>query len=191
MNSENPIISIIIPVYNASKYLRSCLNSILSQSFHDIELLCIDDGSTDDSLDILDTFSKLNPRVHVFPQKNSGPAKARNVGLENARGEYIMFCDADDTYCENMCETMLKAIEKHNVDMVMCNTNGYDKNGKECYSGYYFPIEEGKYQITDYIKQKTNVYLWNKIFRKSLIDNFGISSPMDIRLMITLLFISI
>ncbi|MBO5038346.1 MAG: glycosyltransferase [Alphaproteobacteria bacterium] len=177
MINPNPIISVIVPVYNAEKYLCQCLDSIINQTFEAIEILCVDDGSTDSSLAILNRYASKDDRIKVFSQKNSGPAKARNVGLENSCGDYIMFCDADDTYEPNMCEEMYRTINDKNVDVVMCNISAFDKNIRFCNSGYYFPFKEGTYQVTDLIKEKTNVYLWNKIFRRSLIDMFRMKFP--------------
>lgn len=106
-----PKISIIIPVYNAEKYLESCLNSLLAQSMLDIEIICINDGSSDSSQKILETYAKLHKKIKFFNQENSGPAKARNVGLEKSTAD-----------------------NNKNTDLVMCNTNGYDRNGKIVYN---------------------------------------------------------
>jgi lipopolysaccharide biosynthesis glycosyltransferase len=168
---QTPKISIIIPVYNAEKYLNKCIDSIINQTLKEIEILCVNDGSTDSSLDILKEYQKKDSRLKVFTQENSGPARARNVGLENATGKYIMFCDSDDWYELTMCEEMHGRIEKENVDVVMCNTNMIGIQ----YGNYTFPIERGKYVIDDNIKFSINVWLWNKIFRKSIIDKYKIS----------------
>lgn len=174
---NNPQISIIVPVYNVEKYLEACLDSLLGQTFENIEILCINDGSADKSLAILRRYEKRHSRLRVFNQANAGPAKARNVGLENASGEYIMFCDADDTYEPQMCEKMLAAITDNDVDLVMCNTNAYDKQGANARNEYYFRFNDGLSLLTPEIKLKTNVYLWNKIFKKSKIDAFQIKFP--------------
>lgn len=172
-----PKISIIIPVYNAEKYLESCLNSLLAQSMSDIEIICINDGSSDSSQKILETYAKLHNKIKFFNQENSGPAKARNMGLEKSTAEFIMFCDADDTYCPTMCQKMYDAINNKNTDLVMCNTNGYDRNGKIVYNNYYFSLKEGRYSLSQNIIPKINVFLWNKIFRKSKIDLHKINFP--------------
>ena len=174
---KTPQISIIIPVYNVEKYLEDCLNSLLAQTYKDIEILCINDGSSDASLKILRKYEKQDNRIQVFTQKNSGPAKARNIGLENAHGEYIMFCDSDDSYEPEMCERMLTAITDNNVDLVMCNTNGYDKQGNFAPDWYYFPFDAGYFTLTQEMKAIINVFLWNKIFKKSKIDTFQIKFP--------------
>ena len=92
-------ISITIPIYNVSKYLPKCLNSIFGQDFKDFEVICVNDGSTDSSLNILKEFSKIYPNLKIITQKNQGLSVARNTGMEQAQGEYIMFVDADDFLC--------------------------------------------------------------------------------------------
>lgn len=177
LKSQKVKISIIVPVYNAEPYLESCLNSLLSQTLDNIEIICINDGSTDQSKNILETYSKLNSKIKFFNQKNLGPAKARNLGLDKATGEFIMFCDADDTYTSTMCEDMYNAINKYNVDLVMCNTQGYNRNGKKVSNGYYFPFVEGRNFLSQDMKFKINVFLWNKIFRRTKIDIYKINFP--------------
>lgn len=96
MENHNPKISVIVPVYNVEKYLRRCVDSILAQTFTDFELLLIDDGSKDKSGEICDEYAKTDNRVKVFHKENGGVSSARNLGLDNAKGEWICFCDADD-----------------------------------------------------------------------------------------------
>ena len=172
-----PKISVIVPVYNVEKYLENCLTSLKEQTFKDIEILCINDGSTDDSLKILNRFSKSDARFRVFSQVNSGPAKARNVGLQNARGEFIMFCDADDTYTPDMCAQMYRAITRENVDVVMCDTKGFKKDLRLNINLWYFPFNAGKYKLNQDLISRINVFLWNKIFRASLIRKYKIDFP--------------
>ena len=88
---QNPKVSVIIPVYNSSEYIRHCLDSLLSQTLQDIEILCVDDGSTDDSLSILEEYSRKDQRVRVLTQENAGAGAARNHGLREARGKYLSF----------------------------------------------------------------------------------------------------
>lgn len=175
--TEKPDISVIVPVYNAGRYLADCLNSLLAQSYDNIEILCINDGSTDNSAEVLAAYEKTNSNIKVFNQENSGPAKARNVGLENAQGKFIMFCDADDTYCPSFCEDMISCIKKNGVDFVMSHINTFDKNNKQTNSDMWFPFNGGKRTLSTADKFKTNVYLWNKIFRKSIIDLYDIKFP--------------
>ena len=116
---KQPKISIIVPVYNAEKYLRQCMDSILNQSFQDFELLLIDDGSKDDSGIICDEYAKKDKRISVWHQENQGVSVARNVGLEHAQGEWIYFPDSDDIVVENALEIMMKRYGLANIFLKM------------------------------------------------------------------------
>lgn len=117
-------ISVIIPVYNAEKYLKTCLDSLISQTYANYEVLCVDDGSTDHSLNILRFYEKKDNRIKVFTQENAGPAAARNKALEYATGDYISFVDADDYLVENAFEILSEvAGEKENWDLIIFGGN--------------------------------------------------------------------
>ena len=125
---NNPKISVIVPVYNAEKYLQRCIDSILNQTFPNFELLLIDDGSKDQSGEICDEYAKKDSRVKVFHKENGGVSSARNVGIDNAVGEYICFCDSDDwvektwllSFFERMCDN----------DMLITSFNIYENEKK-------------------------------------------------------------
>lgn len=118
-------ISVIIPVYNVSLYLKQCLNSVLEQSYTDFEVICIEDCSTDDSLKILEEYSKSDERLLIIRNKeNKGPSLARNRGLEMAKGEYIYFLDADDWIMPNAFEIMTGKAEQYNADVVLFDSCG-------------------------------------------------------------------
>lgn len=143
-----PLVSVIMPVYNAEKYIISSVNSILDQTYQNIELICIDDGSTDLSLSILYGIKNGNnsKNIKIISQKNSGPAAARNKGLENAQGEYIAFVDADDYIDVNTYEILVKDALKKKADIVV-------------YGGHTFP---SRITTPDWINQKLSppVYLY-------------------------------
>ena len=124
----NSLVSIIIPIYNAELTLRTCLDSILNQSFHDIEVICIDDSSQDKTLDILHAYGANDSRIKILlNEKNSGPSIARNIGLEVASGRYVCFCDADDAYPVKGIQSLYNAIEKSNsCDICFGNIAFYD-----------------------------------------------------------------
>ena len=109
-------VSVIIPVYNVEKYLRECIDSILNQTLHELELICVDDGSTDGSLEILQAYEKKDNRVTVLTQHNQGAGAARNKGLQIAKGEYLSFLDADD-FLHRVC--LKKRIENVNQLVLM------------------------------------------------------------------------
>lgn len=118
------LISVIIPVYNAEKYLKICLDSIINQIYKNLEIICVDDGSTDHSLDILKFYEKKDKRIKVYSQKNSGPSAARNNALNHATGDYISFVDADDFLVENAYKILAEvAIEKEKWDLIIFGGN--------------------------------------------------------------------
>lgn len=176
-----PAISIIIPVYNAEKYIAKCLDALLVQTFDNIEVICVNDGSKDNSLDILRDYERRDSRIKVFSQTNSGPAKARNVGLQNAHGDYLMFCDSDDWYEPDMCRIMKETIEREKVDFVMCDCNIIDSGQNHGRSrgmmNYIHARGEGIIELTQDNRDKCNVVLWNKIFKRSIVETHSISFP--------------
>jgi len=164
-------VSVIIPVYNTGRYLDECLESLARQTLTDIEVLAIDDGSTDGSGERLDAFASKDARFRVFHQENRGQAAARNVGLENARGEYLMFCDSDDRYLPNMCERMIEAIRREPVDCIQCQNSWLVDDAVG-------PAEEkSRLAAFAYFNEERNVLLWNKIYRREVIQSFGIRFP--------------
>ena len=106
-----PLISVIMPVYNVEQYLRRSIESVLNQTFKDFELICINDGSTDNSLEILNEYATKDPRIQIINQENAGLSCARNSGLEIVQGEYIAFIDSDDFYATNFLEVLYSAQE--------------------------------------------------------------------------------
>lgn len=117
MSVTSPLVSVIVPVYNAERYLRACLDSILNQSYQHLEILLIDDGSTDDSSDICDQYATDDRRITVVHQPNGGIAAAQNTGLDTAHGDYIAFCDNDDIMHHANIEILLQAIGATGADM--------------------------------------------------------------------------
>jgi len=132
-------ISVIIPVYNAEKYLGQCLDSLLNQTYDDLEIICVDDGSADKSLMLLKEYALCDNRVRVLAQPNMGQGAARNYGIEEASGCYIAFLDADDWLDLTFCEKMLGKINEYAVDFVMCSATLYHQREKrfETKNGYY------------------------------------------------------
>ena len=116
---NNPKISIIVPVYNAEKYLHRCIDSILNQTFIDFEVLLINDGSTDSSGVICDEYAKKDSRIKVFHKRNGGVSSARNIGVVNMTGEYCIHCDSDDYMEYNLLEEVYSCARRHSADMVI------------------------------------------------------------------------
>jgi len=174
-------VSVVIPVYNAEKTLERCLDALISQTYTNFEVICVNDGSKDNSWQILEKYSHKDARIKVYNQENLGPAYTRHYAISKSCGEYLMFCDADDWYEPNMIEEMVSTIEAMAVDVVMCGADVIDlANGtiqnqhdidynKKVYTGYL--------DITPDLLAKINSLLWNKIFKKELIEKYNINYP--------------
>ncbi len=171
-------ISIIVPVYNVEKYLKEALESIINQTYKNLEILLVDDGSKDSSGIICDEYAKKDNRVKVFHQENKGLSGARNTALNNATGKYIMFIDSDDTFELNACEKMYNAIEKFNADYVIGNYIYIDEDGTKWSKAVFSEekYDEFRLSIKDYDKSFyiMNSGVWNKIFRKTFLDSLQI-----------------
>lgn len=170
-------LSVIIPVYNAEKYLTACVQSVLDQTFIDFELLLINDGSTDTSEEICNQLEEIDKRVKVFHQQNGGPARARNTGINAAIGEYITFVDADDTIDKEYYEEMMKISEQLHPDIIISNIKLPEKINVQNPS---FPTNT--LLNANKIKEKimTQYYggnlsqipsLWNKLYKNSFIQS--------------------
>lgn len=163
------MISVIVPIFNAEKYLHRCIKCILAQDYTDYELLLIDDGSTDNSGNICDEYAIKDNRIRVFHKENGGVSSARNWGLDNAIGEYIMFVDSDDYMLPGMLEVMYSTLESKKADLVICGTT-------ETGGGYWRPIADVNYSINQ-LKESFVSLLhtellsppWNKIYKKEII----------------------
>ncbi len=121
-------LSVIVPVYNAEKYIDKCINSILNQTYKNIELLLINDGSKDNSLSICNVYAEKDERVKVFDKQNGGAASARNLGIKNATGYYIGFCDADDFFELDAFETLINIMEENDLPTIECLANVYSQD---------------------------------------------------------------
>jgi len=128
--AKQALISIIVPVYNMENYLERCMLSILQQTYDKIEVLLIDDGSTDMSPEICDGYAKKDSRVKTFHVKNGGLSSARNVGINYAKGDYFLFVDSDDDIDKRMVESLYHAIKEHEADISICGYQNFyaDKN---------------------------------------------------------------
>lgn len=124
------LISIIVPIYNVERYVSRCVNSLLQQTYKYIEIILIDDGSSDDSGKIIDNLSKIDNRIITIHEKNSGAAKARNLGLEYSSGEYIMFVDADDYVDKDICQKLLRGLVETKSECCFCGYATFNRDNK-------------------------------------------------------------
>lgn len=120
MNREKPLVSVIIPVFNVSEYIDKCLISVVNQSYHNLQIIIVDDGSTDNSKSICRKWEKFDNRVEFYQKENGGLSDARNYGLKKAKGKFVSFVDSDDWLSLNMIYDMVNVFIKYNVDMVTC-----------------------------------------------------------------------
>ena len=170
---ENKIkVSVIVPIYNAYDYLRQALDSISAQTLTEIEIICIDDGSTDHSLDIIKEHQQNDPRVRIVTENNAGPAIARNKGIARVRGEYMIFLDADDFYEPELLADLYRRASEDKLDITVANFDIYN-NKTEKYSAptperHSVIFDHGavasKNEYPDYILESATGYVWNKLF---------------------------
>ena len=171
--SQLPLISVIVPVYNTEKYLRKCLDSICGQTYRNLEILCVNDGSTDNSAAILEEYAVRDERIKVLTQQNAGLGAARNTGLNHATGEWITGVDSDD-YLEPDAYEYAISVATTNTDIVCFGTQILWQNTpplRHLDEFYALPAEEREKDITPQLVASTNDSFCNKIFRKALIDN--------------------
>lgn len=145
--TNNPIISIVVPVFNSKKTLRDCIESILSQTYHNLEIILVDDGSTDGSEKLVDDYAKSDKRVKAIHQKNQGLSGARNTGIKNATGKYITFVDSDDRIEPNMIKVLYETLIDSRSDIAVCSfkelyPNGKTKGFNRNYPKQVFTIEQ-------------------------------------------------
>ena len=168
------LISVVVPVYNASKYLNRCVDSILAQTYTNLEVVLVDDGSTDASAQICDEYAQKDKRIKVVHKENGGVSSARNAGLKVASGEYVAFVDCDDSIDSNMYELLAGIMEKEKVDLVVCDDYRHENNKIIAKSKHPSGIV-GKKIIDDRLVliSATDVNIcapWNKLYRRALID---------------------
>lgn len=170
-------VSVVMPIYNALDYLRPALDSVVDQTLREIEIICIDDGSTDKSLGILKEYQQKDSRIRIVTQNNAGPSAARNKGITRARGEYIAFLDADDFYEPTLLETLYGIAKKDDLDIAVSRYDIYNSRKSAFtapmdsdYGGIFAhsPIVS-KNEYPDYILQATTGYVWNKLFKREFL----------------------
>lgn len=175
-----PELSIIVPVFNSSSVLERCIKSILEQTVVAVEIICINDGSLDNSLQILESFSKKDARIVIIDKENGGMSSARNAGLDIARGKYIGFVDSDDYIEPEMFETVLGLIKEDEVDLVQCGTEVIYRawSAERLRDEHYFKVRTGR--VVDIEPGKLegiNAHVWNKLFKRELIEQYNIRFP--------------
>lgn len=176
----NELVSIVIPVYNVEKYLSMCIDSVLKQTYSNLEIILVNDGSTDNSGKICDDYLKIDTRIVVFHNENSGVGSTRNFGVEHSNGKYIVFVDSDDCCRSKMIEKMIDNYEKNDNDtLIICGIDVFEKD-LEIYKSYSY--NAGLYKVEDYVQTillptKIGQFCggpYNKLFLRDIIINNNI-----------------
>lgn len=178
-----PLISVIIPVYNTEKYLKACLESVLLQTWSPLEVILIDDGSTDRCKEILASYAEQNSNFVVVYKENEGVSKARNIGLQKARGDYIAFCDSDDVMSPQMLEMLFSNLKETDADISCCGLSKFLDSEKVAFQvKQQRKVLEGDDMYAAVIQCPNCAgYSWNKLFRRSILNQEPpIYFPMDI-----------
>ena len=170
-----PLISFVIPVYNVEKYLHKCVESVLAQTYDNIEVILVDDGSTDKSSEICDSFAVKDTRVRVVHKKNGGQSLARNEGLRFAHGAYISFIDSDDYVSPLLAEKLFSSINDTNSDLAMCFFSYTDEDGTVL-GDYNDDTCIGEYNTEELLRKLAagwtlGILVWNKLYKKELFEN--------------------
>ena len=175
------LISVIVPIYNTEKYLVECVESLRKQTYSNIEIILVDDGSTDASIEICDGFAEKDSRVRVFHKKNEGVAVARNFGIQQSNGQYVVIVDSDDVAVDKMIEVLYTQIKENDADIAVGNYYIYDESD----GNFYYYITEADYCVEvlspqELIDRQAGAWKWNstafmlttfKLYKKVLFDD--------------------
>ena len=178
-----------MPIYNAYSYLRPAIDSVLDQTLTELELICVDDGSTDHSLDILKEYQEADSRVRILTENNAGPSWARNKGLAKARGKYVIFLDADDFFELTLLEHLYERAERDELDITITEYDLYndyraafEARIKSDHGRIFDTVDiVSKNEFPDEIFQCTSHYVWNKLFRKSFLNEKELTFDQNLR----------
>lgn len=177
------LVSVVIPVYNGEKYIENCARYLCSQTYQNIEVFFVNDGSTDQSLNVCKKVVTEDERFRLINQENEGTARARNAGLDAAKGAYIIFLDVDDEYHPEMIETLVSVIEEKHTDMAVCGyrikVEGSEKGqdyleNKTWRASVYYSLEDIKNDYIDIWDAEMLSYVWHKLYRMGTIRKYGI-----------------
>lgn len=174
---KSPIISVIVPIYNAGKYLHRCINSILAQTFTNFELLLVNDGSTDNSKNICEYYAVKDLRIRVFHKKNGGVSSARNLGLTNVKGELITFVDADD-WIESDC---LELFMKNTNELTCLSFQSFYEGKKELWDTSIYNANNIKEYIIELYNKEILGYVWGKLYKQEIIQKHNIKFNEQVR----------
>ena len=179
--SNQPLISVLIPVYNVAEYLRKCIDSVLAQDFEDFELILVNDGSTDGSGEICESYRRTDSRIRTLVQDNKGLSAARNAALGEAKGEYVAFIDSDDFVADTYLSQLLKPVGQYNVDISICgrkiyySESNYYNEQRPHFSNKILSGKQAVRALDSY--DSYDMSAWGKLVRRNLYDD--ISYPLN------------
>lgn len=179
MEKHDKIISIFVPIYNVEPYLERCITSLISQSYHDIEIILVDDGSPDNCPDICDRYAKTDNRIKVIHKENGGLSSARNQGIDVASGNWLMFVDSDDYVEHNFCSSAIEKIQENNCDIVIFGYNDIYEDqivSQPVTKNDY--IISSKEALSELCSDKILSFAWNKIYKADLFAS-GVRYPKN------------
>lgn len=181
-------VSIIIPVYNIEEFLVKCLDSVVNQTLNNIEIIIINDGSTDNSIQVINDYQSRYSNIIVIDKNNEGPGAARNKGIEIARGKYIGFVDSDDYIEKNMMELLFNEAMEHDLDLVICNFNKVDTidnvlsyNNHSSYNNKLFDTNDLIHEFLFNSYELIEGFSFNKLYKRSLFETFNIRYPENMK----------
>lgn len=180
----NDLISLIIPCYNASLTISKCLDSVISQSFQNLEIIIINDGSTDSTLDIINQYRAKDSRIILINRENSGVSKARNLGIEKAGGAYICFVDSDDWVEKDYCSTLYQSIKENEADISIAEAFYEDVNGNEVAKHQTFAVSNSIYNKETALKllledKIIQSHPWAKLYKSELLKNISFPEKLE------------
>lgn len=167
---SNPLVSIIVPMHNSAAYLHIPLQSFMNQSYREMEIILVDDGSTDDTLSVASSWQNKDPRIKVFHKDNGGASSARNLGLDKAAGDYIVFCDSDDKYSPEAINELVRLALINNADIVCCDATVSTHPDAHCFKNGPDMAVLNNYQAMELLlkNEGTSSNVWARLYRSEI-----------------------
>lgn len=187
---DQDLVSIIVPVYNCENFIKDCIESLINQTWKNIEIIIVDDGSEDNTKNIVQNYCLIDSRIKLYSKSNSGPSVARNYGISKSSGKYISFCDADDTLSENYIKKLVELAINDNYDIVVCGYTDISKYGEVNLNDFYKDKNQlDKKEFTNCIFKGVGGTVWGKLFKREIINNNNIKFNPQIYMCEDMIFV--